>query len=142
MRPEGLTGEGGTTPQADAIVPIAVESELDWHSRASTRWSDAVLAREQYRFDEVGMAPRHKIHELHVLLPARLHAIQHRAACPDITCCAASSERWSARERRPSLQAVRRQMHDDLLRTPTWVWELVTMIDLAKYTERPRPPVP
>ena len=117
-----------------------VEAELDVALSCLDGWSDAVLAREQHRFDELRMAwhaQADKIRELDALLA------QPAFATPSASPLAADSRERAAKSVRARdanvarLQAVRRQLHDDLLSTLAWVRELVTMIHLAKYTGAP-----
>lgn len=117
-----------------------VEAELDLALGSLNGWSDAVLKREQHRFEELRAAWRaqaEKIHELDQLLE------QGALAEPSASVLTASGgERVVASERArhaniARLRAVRLRLHDDLMNTLAWVRELATMIHLAKYTGAP-----
>jgi hypothetical protein len=117
-----------------------VEVELDLALRSLDGWSDAVLAGEQRRFEELKAAwhsQAKKIHELDELLDQPAFV-----AAPAPSFADSSAERIATCERArrdniARLRAVRSRLHDDLLNTLAWVRELVTMIHLAKYTGAP-----
>jgi hypothetical protein len=117
-----------------------VESELDLALGTLDGWSDAVLAREQCRFEELRAAwhaQAAKIHELDDLLQQPAFAVSPTgplAASPAERVAKSEQARLANIER---LRAVRRRLHDDLFNTLAWVRELVTMIHLAKYTGAP-----
>jgi hypothetical protein len=129
----------------DAIEQV--EAELDTALRSLGGWAEGVLAGEGDRFCELRATWRmqaDRIRELDALLE------QPEFATEAATEAAAMSERGhrpeadrlrhaahSRRENIARLQAIRRQMHGDLLGTLAWVRELVTMIHLAKFTGAP-----
>ena len=117
-----------------------VETELDLALASLSGWSDAVIAREQHRFEELRAAwhaQADKIRELDRLLlsmsPSRAEGhvgMQH------------ASERVAAsyRARQANidrLQKLRDRYYADLMSTLASVRELVTMIHLARYTDAP-----
>lgn len=120
-----------------------VETELDLALVSLGGWSDAVLAREQHRFQELRGAWRaqaDKIRDLDRILNA-LTPADKSAVDP-----APSGERagqrvaGSLRARQANigrLAALRDRLHADLMNTLAWVRELVTMIHLAKHTGAP-----
>jgi hypothetical protein len=126
-----------------------VEAELDLALQSLDGWSDAVLEREQHRFEELRAAwhtQAAKIRELDQLLAQP--AFGQLAAGPvlgnstdDLEATGTSkrivSSERARRENIARLRAVRGRLHDDLLNTLSWVRELVTMIHLAKYTGAP-----
>jgi hypothetical protein len=117
-----------------------VETELETALRSLDGWSDAVLAREQHRVEELRAAwhmQAAKIRELDRLLaqPAFSEPFPHGLV-------GSSGGRFVTAERARSenvarLRAVRDQLHDGLLDTLARVRELVTMIHVAKYTGAP-----
>ena len=117
-----------------------VEVELDLALASLGGWSDAVLAREQHRFEELRLAwhaQADKIRELNIVLGSM-------APTPvsDTSGAAYPSERIAAsyRVRQANidrLQALCDQYRADLMNTLAWVRELVTMIHLARYTGAP-----
>jgi hypothetical protein len=117
-----------------------VETELDLALTSLGGWSDAVLAREQHRFEELRVAwhaQAAKIRELDQVLSKLV--VAETAASPPAT---VASERVasSLRARQTNiirLRALRDRYHADLMNTLAWVRELVTMIHLAKYTGAP-----
>lgn len=121
-----------------------VEAELDLALHSLDGWSDAVLAREQHRFEELRAAwhaQAARIRELDGLLAQPMFAVPGNARA-DGSPVANAGERVAKSEeaRRANiarLRAVRQRLHDDLMNTLAWVRELVTMIHLAKYTGAP-----
>jgi len=137
-----IRSSGGDVGAADEMAAAIhqVETELDLALTSLGGWSDAVLTREQHRFEELRVAwhaQAAKIRELdrifgHLVLTetevsasvARLGervATSHRARQTNIA----------------RLRALRDRLHTDLMNTLAWVRELVTMIHLAKYTGAP-----
>ena len=117
-----------------------VEAELDLALASLNGWPDAVLAREQHRFEELRTAWRgqaEKIRELDLLLgkpafdsdgtPSESMTLDGRAA--QCEC--------GRRENVARLKQLRQRMEQDLLNTLAGVRELVTMIHLARYTGAP-----
>ena len=140
-------GEGNRSPKS-VVPPVddlaaairQVESELDLALASLDGWSDAILAREQHRFEELRAAwhaQADKIRELDLLLKtmATDHAQSHAAMEPPSERVAASYRGRQANIDR--LAALRDRCRDDLMNTLAWVRELVTMIHLAKYTGAP-----
>ena len=127
-------------PDDEIYVAIQqVEAELDLALGSLDGWSDAVLAREQHRFEELRTAwhaQAQKIRELDRLLNQphfdESTANQFAVAGERVATCERSRSENIAK-----LRAVRRRMHDELRNTLARVRELVTMIHLAKYTGAP-----
>jgi hypothetical protein len=123
---------------ADAIQQI--EAELDLALASLGGWSDAVLAREQHRFEELRAAwhaQADKIRELHILLGSMAPTAGTNTsgtAYPSDRIAASYRVRQANIER---LQALCNQYRADLMNTLAWVRELVTMIHLARYTGAP-----
>ena len=127
-------------PDEIARMIRQVETELETALRSLDGWSDAVLAREQHRVEELRAAwhtQAARIRELDRLLakPAFAEPFTHRLV-------GSSGDRVVTAERARSenvarLRAVRDQMHGGLLDTLARVRELVTMIHVAKYTGAP-----
>jgi hypothetical protein len=117
-----------------------VEAELDLALASLGGWSDAVVAREQHRFEELRSAwhaQADKIRELNALLGS-----MRPTPVSDTSGVAYPSERIAAsyRVRQANidrLQALCDQYRADLMNTLAWVRELVTMIHLARYTGAP-----
>ncbi|SRR5258708_7041112 len=133
---------GGDIAARDEIAAAIhqVESELDLALISLGGWSDAVLAREQHRFEELRLAWRaqaDKIRDLDRILgqlvPTDMVA-NAPAAKPGDRIASSQVARQSNISR---LHALRDRLHADLLNTLAWVRELVTMIHLAKYTGAP-----
>ena len=132
-------GEVAGTDETSAAIH-QVESELDSALISLGGWSDAVLAREQHRFEELRVAwhaQAAKIRELDRILGQL--ALTETAVNP---VAAHLSERIASSHRAREtniarLLALRDRLHADLMNTLAWVRELVTMIHLAKYTGAP-----
>lgn len=116
-----------------------VETELDLALTSLGGWSDAVLAREQHRFEELRIAwhaQADKIRDLDRIL------CQLAPADADDTAAGSPGERIASSQRARQanivrLRVLRERYHTDLMNTLAWVRELVTMIHLAKYTGAP-----
>jgi len=117
-----------------------VETELDLALMSLGGWSDAVLAREQHRFEELRLAWRSqadKIRDLDRILGQMVPtgaAVDEPAAMPGDRVASSLRARQANITR---LHALRDRLHADLMNTLAWVRELVTMIHLAKYTGAP-----
>jgi hypothetical protein len=123
-----------------------VEQELDTALNSLEGWAEGVLAGEDDRFAELRATWRTqaaRIRELDSLLRQPEFAAETTDAGPlgeDAQRRDDDPMRQAAASRRANiarLQAIRRQMHDDLLGTLAWVRELVTLIHLAKFTGAP-----
>ncbi len=128
-------------PQDEISAAIQqVETELDLALSSLDGWSDAVLAREQLRFDELRAAwhaQAQKIHELDQLLDQPAFAESPASSFAESPGERVAASDRARRDNIARLRAVRGRLHDDLLNTLAWVRELVTMIHLAKYTGAP-----
>lgn len=147
-RPDAAGGEGASPSRAAGVYPDdelaaaihQVETELDLALASLGGWSDAVLEREQHRFQELRgawHAQADKIRELDLLLiniaPAQTES---PAAMPYASERVATSYR--ARQANiDRLRDLRDRYRADLMNTLAWVRELVTMIHLARYTGAP-----
>jgi hypothetical protein len=138
-------------PTNDAMTAAInqVEAELDAALDGLDGWAENVLASEEHRLLELRAAWKvqaDRIRDLDRLL-ARPEAAgaDTFAAVGDADSFAAAAggnerARQSEEARRQNirqLQALRAQMHADLVGTLAWVRELVTMIHLAKYSGAP-----
>ena len=132
--------EETATPDDELSAVIRqAERELAVALQSLDGWSDAILAREQDRFAELRgawHAQAEKIRELDRLLrqPTFAEVTNKTAAKSELP--ASDSER-GRQANIARLAAIRRRLHDDLLRTLGQVRELVTLIHLAKYTGAP-----
>ena len=117
-----------------------VETELDLALMSLGGWSDAVLAREQHRFEELRLAwhsQADKIRDLDRILGQMVPTgavVDESAAMPGDRIASSLRARQANITR---LHALRDRLHADLMNTLAWVRELVTMIHLAKYTGAP-----
>jgi hypothetical protein len=117
-----------------------VETELAMALASLGGWSEAVIAREQHRLDELRAAwhaQAEKIRELERLLKG----ISSDQSMGHLDIQNASSRAASSYRARSAnidrLRILRDKYRTDLLSTLAWVRELVTMIHLAKYTDAP-----
>jgi hypothetical protein len=134
------TGEDIAAGDEIAAAIQQVETELDLALMSLGGWSDAVLAREQHRFEELRLAwhaQAEKIRDLDRILGQLVPtdaAVDDPAAKPGDRIASSHRARQSNITR---LHALRDRLHADLMNTLAWVRELVTMIHLAKYTGAP-----
>jgi len=117
-----------------------VETELDLALTSLGGWSDAVLARERCRFDELRVAWRaqaEKVRDLDRVL-GQLDPTPVVATVPaDEPGERTAGSHAARRANITRLQALRDRHQADLLSTLAWVRELVTLIHLAKFTGAP-----
>ncbi len=120
-----------------------VEAELASTLSGLDGWAEDVLARERGRIDELQRAWRAqaaRIREMDGLL-AEDEARSSALAVPGAPAAPANDRLRKSEEARrqnfEKLREVRRRAHDDLLGTLAWVRELVSMIQLAKFTGAP-----
>lgn len=139
FRKAGISNTSRVPSDEISLAIQQVEGELDLALGSLDGWSDAVLAREQNRFEELRTAwhaQAQKIRELDRLL-SQPHFDESASNQPGAVGERVATCERSRSENIAKLRAVRRQMHDDLRNTLAWVRELVTMIHLAKYTGAP-----
>jgi len=117
-----------------------VETELDLALISLGGWSDAVLAREQHRFEELRVAwhaQADKIRDLDRIL-GQLVPTDAAVNAPAAKASERIASSHTARQANITrLRTLRDRFHADLMNTLAWVRELVTMIHLAKYTGAP-----
>ena len=137
------------SPSSDELTAAIerVESELERALQSLDGWAELTLAAERSRLDELRQTWRlqaARIRELDELLDdssieAELSSEDSAGVLPTEHTPATrgvQTER-SRRNNISRLRRIRRQLHDDLLASLSWVRELVTMIHLAKYTGAP-----
>jgi len=137
---DGSSGEDIAARDEIAAAIHQVETELDLALISLGGWSDAVLAREQHRFEELRLAwhaQAEKIRDLDRILghlvPMDMVANAPAAKPGDRI----ASSHMARQANITRLHSLRDQLHVDLMNTLAWVRELVTMIHLAKYTGAP-----
>jgi hypothetical protein len=143
--PNSLSNSPSAGEQVSANDEISaairqVETELDLALTSLGGWSDAVLAREQHRFEELRLTwhtQADKIRELDRIL-SQLAASESPVEPPSASARDRVANSLRARQANLGrLHELRDRLHTDLLSTLAWVRELVTMIHLAKYTGAP-----
>ncbi|MEX2316340.1 MAG: hypothetical protein WD669_04250 [Pirellulales bacterium] len=128
-------------PASDAMTAAInqVETELDAALEGLDGWAENVLASEAHRLEELRTAWKtqaDRIRDLDHLLARPESQSDSLAAAANGNDRARQSEEVRRQNVR-QLQALRQQMHGDLIGTLAWVRELVTMIHLAKYSGAP-----
>jgi hypothetical protein len=128
-------------PTSDAMTAAInqVEIELDAALDGLDGWAENVLASEQHRLEELRTAWKtqaDRIRDLDRLLARPESQADSLAAAANGNERARQSEEVRRQNIR-QLQALRQQMHGDLIGTLAWVRELVTMIHLAKFSGAP-----
>jgi hypothetical protein len=141
---DALATPGTKSPQpksADSMTAAInqVETELDAALEGLDGWAENVLASESPRLEELRTAWKaqaDRIRDLDRLLSGPESQTDSLAAAANGNERARHSEE-ARRQNVRQLQALRQQMHGDLIGTLAWVRELVTMIHLAKYSGAP-----
>jgi hypothetical protein len=138
---DAIAAPGGEDDSMSAAIG-QVEAELARALGSLDGWAEDVLAREKGRIEELvraWKAQAARIREMDRALAGDDGAQRPRVATFELV---EATERWrkAAESRQRNLQKladVRRRAHEDLLGTLAWVRELVSMIQLAKFTGAP-----